>query len=196
MRARLASGNRHKLEELRRSLPGVPLELLERRDFPPETGGKYLQNARAKAQFGRAYAAAGEWVIGEDSGIEAVALGGAPGIASARWARDGVAALLRELEGAEDRRARYVCVIVAVSPAGEERVAEGVLEGTVSGPPRGREGFGYDPIFVPTGETCTVAELGDEWKAVHSHRARAAAALRLALAQPCGSEGSGSLPVC
>ncbi len=177
MKARLASGNPHKLEELRRALPGWSIELLEDRDFPPETGATYTENARAKAVFGRGHAAADEWAIGEDSGIEASGLEGRPGVASARWADDGVAHLLRELEGVDDVRARYVCVIVAIGPDGEERVAEGILEGTVSGPPRGHGGFGYDPIFVPAGEVRTVAELGDDWKTRSSHRARAAAAL-------------------
>lgn len=177
MRARLASGNPHKLEELRRALPGWSIELLDGPGFPPETGATYLDNARAKAVFGRQHAAADEWSIGEDSGIEAAALGGRPGIASARWAVDGVAQLLRELEGVDDRDARYVCALVAIGPDGEERAVEGTLAGRVCGPPRGLGGFGYDPIFVPDGETQTVAELGDAWKALSSHRARAAAAL-------------------
>jgi XTP/dITP diphosphohydrolase len=177
VKARLASGNPHKLDELRRALPNWSIELLEDRDFPPETGATYVENARAKATFGRMHAAPDEWAIGEDSGIEAAGLGGRPGVASARWADDGVARLLRELEGVADVRARYVCVIVAIGPDGEERVAEGLLEGAVSGPPRGDEGFGYDPVFVPDGETRTVAELGDEWKTRNSHRARAAAVL-------------------
>jgi XTP/dITP diphosphohydrolase len=177
VRARLASGNRHKLEELRRALPGWSIELLEQRHLPPESGATYAENARAKAVFGRQHAAPDEWSIGEDSGIEASGLDGRPGIASARWADDGVAHLLRELEGLTDRRARYVCVIVAIGPDGEERMVEGVLEGSISGPPRGHEGFGYDPVFVPVGEVRTVAELGDAWKTRNSHRARAAAAL-------------------
>ena len=114
-------------------------------------------------------------MIGEDSGIEAAGLGGRPGIASARWAEDGVQRLLEELAAVADRRARYVCVIVAIGPRGEETVAEGTLEGTIAPERSGAEGFGYDPIFVPDGETRTVAELGDAWKSVHSHRARAAA---------------------
>lgn len=181
MKARLASGNPHKLEELRQALPGWSLELLDRHDFPPETGATYVENARGKARFGRAHASADEWVIGEDSGIEAAGLGGRPGIASARWAADGVARLLQELRQVDDTRARYVCAIVAIRPDGHELVAEGVLEGTISGPPRGHGGFGYDPVFVPDGETRTVAELGDGWKTRHSHRARAAAALAAAL---------------
>ena len=95
-RARLASGNRHKLEELRAALPGWDLELLETdREYPPEDGATYYENARAKAAFGREAAAAEEWVLGEDSGIEVTALGGRPGIASARWAADGVAPAAR-----------------------------------------------------------------------------------------------------
>jgi len=120
-------------------------------------------------------------VLGEDSGIEVAALGGAPGIESARWAGDGVARLLAELKDVADRRARYVCELVALSPDGEELRGTGTLEGTIAHAPRGGEGFGYDPVFVPRGETQTVAELGNEWKREHSHRARAAAAL---LAQP------------
>lgn len=184
-RARLASGNRHKLLELRASLPGWSVELTAGRDFPPETGSTYLENARGKARFGRDHAGPDEWALGEDSGIEVAALGGRPGVASARWADDGVGRLLAELAGVEDRRARYVCALVALGPAGEEVVAEGVLEGTVTeGPARGTEGFGYDPVFVPDGETRTVAELGDEWKRLHSHRARAARSLAAGLASP------------
>lgn len=198
MRARLASGNPHKLAELRRALPGWSLERLEGAALPPETGATYLDNARLKARAGRVFAGPDEWALGEDSGIEAAALGGRPGVESARWADDGVARLLAELAGAEDRRARYVCALVAVSPAGEEVVAERTLAGSIAREPRGREGFGYDPVFVPLGERLTVAELGDAWKSSRSHRARAAASLAetLAGAHPSGgSRGRGSSPV-
>ena len=94
-----------------------------------------------------------------------------------------MARALEELAGETDRRARYVCELVALSPDGEERRGTGTLEGTIAVEPRGDEGFGYDPIFVPDGETRTVAELGDDWKRTHSARARAAAALRAELAQ-------------
>ena len=178
LRARLASGNTHKLEELRAALPGWPIELLETdRPFPDETGSSYYANARVKAEFGREVGPAAEWALGEDSGIEVAALGGAPGIASARWAADGVEQVLLELEGVGDRRARYVCELVALGPDGEERRGTGVLEGTIATGRCGNEGFGYDPIFVPLGERRTVAELGNEWKRANSHRARAAAAL-------------------
>jgi XTP/dITP diphosphohydrolase len=179
--ARLASANAHKLDELRAALPDWELELLDADAFPPEEGGTYYDNARAKAEFGRGLAG-DEWVLGEDSGIEVAALGGRPGIESARWADDAVAALLEALEGVDDRRARYVCNLVALAPAGEEHHGVGILDGTVATEARGSEGFGYDPIFVPLGETRTVAELGNEWKRTNSHRARAAQALNASLA--------------
>jgi XTP/dITP diphosphohydrolase len=182
VRARLASGNPHKLEELQASLPGWDLALLEAdRAYPPEDGATYLENARGKAAFGRGLAPADEWVLGEDSGIEVAALGGAPGIASARWADDGVSRVLEELAGVEDRRARYVCELVALDPDGRELRGTGILDGAIAAERRGDEGFGYDPIFVPAGEERTVAELGNAWKRGHSHRARAAAALRAAV---------------
>ncbi|HYK06628.1 MAG TPA: non-canonical purine NTP pyrophosphatase [Gaiellaceae bacterium] len=178
LKARLASGNRHKLDELRAALPGWELELLATdRGYPPEDGATYYENARAKAAFGRESAAPDEWVLGEDSGIEVTALGGRPGIASARWAVDGIAQLLAELDGVADRRARYVCELVALGPGGEERRGTGILEGSVATERRGDEGFGYDPVFVPAGEERTVAELGNDWKRANSHRARAAAGI-------------------
>ena len=150
MRVRLASGNAHKLEELRLLLPGWELDALPL-DYPPEDGSTYEANALIKARFARAHAAADEWVLADDSGVEADALGGRPGIHSARWAADGVARLLAELDGAEDRRARYVCCLVCLTPTGELN-GLGVLEGTIASARSGTEGFGYDPIFVPAGE--------------------------------------------
>jgi XTP/dITP diphosphohydrolase len=116
-------------------------------------------------------------VLGEDSGVEVEALGGGPGIESARWAEQPVDALLAALEGIGDRHARYVCELVCLSPAGTELRGTGVLRGSVAHEARGSEGFGYDPIFIPEGEALTVAELGNEWKSENSHRARAARAL-------------------
>jgi len=172
---KLASQNENKLRELRAAFP--ELEPLQAQDAPEETGDTYEENARIKALFGRALAP-DDWVLGEDSGIECAALGGEPGIRSARWAEgDQADALLRRLAGEQDRRARMVAVLVALSPAGDECVGEGVLQGTIADEKRGEAGFGYDPVFVPTGFTQTVAELGEEWKNEHSHRARAARAL-------------------
>jgi XTP/dITP diphosphohydrolase len=180
----LASSNPHKAEELARSLPGWEIGLLGAAEMPPETGSSYYENARAKAEFGRALRAE-EWILGEDSGIEVEGLGGAPGIRSARWAGEPVEALLAELGGVEGdgRRARYVCELVCLGPGGEALRGTGTLEGRIAEEPRGSEGFGYDPIFVPEGETHTVAELGNAWKAEHSHRARAARGLAEAVAK-------------
>ena len=183
MKAVLASKNAHKLAELRAALPGWTIELLGAGAFPEETGATYYENARAKAQFGRPAAEAGAWILAEDSGIEVAALGGRPGVESARWAGDPIAALLAELEGVADRRARYVCELVCLSPDGEELRGTGVLEGRIADEPRGSEGFGYDPIFVPNRRARTVAELGNAWKRANSHRARAAAALLSALGE-------------
>jgi XTP/dITP diphosphohydrolase len=180
VKARLASENPHKLEEFREILPGWELELLGA-ELPSEDGATYVDNARGKARFG-AGARPGEWVLGDDSGIEVDALGGAPGVQTARWAEGRhVEKLLGVLDGETDRRARYVCELVAVDPTGAEHRGRGVLDGLVAHEARGDEGFGFDPVFVPDGETRTVAELGDEWKREHSHRARAARALLAAL---------------
>jgi XTP/dITP diphosphohydrolase len=178
----LASRNPNKLRELRAALPEWEIELLDAADEPVEDGASFLDNARIKAAHGRRHAQPDEWVAGEDSGIEVAALGGRPGVESARWAQDGVTRLLAELGGADDRRARYVCELSVLAPDGSEVRSSGTLEGEIASEPRGAEGFGYDPIFVPLGESRTVAELGDAWKAVHSHRARAARALAAMLA--------------
>jgi XTP/dITP diphosphohydrolase len=101
-------------------------------------------------------------------------------VRSARYGAEGgeaIERLLRELEGVEDRRARYVCELVLIGPDGEERRGSGVLKGRIADEARGFEGFGYDPVFVPAGEGGTVAELGNDWKRSNSHRARAAASL-------------------
>jgi XTP/dITP diphosphohydrolase len=182
LKATLASQNPHKLAELRDAFPGWALEALAADGWPEETGATYEENARLKAGFARARVDVG-WVLGEDSGIECAALGGEPGLHSARWAPAGTQAdaLLERLEGEPDRRARMVAVLVALSPGGEELVGAGELEGTIAAARRGDGGFGYDPVFVPDGFTQTVAELGEGWKAEHSHRARAARSLLEAL---------------
>jgi XTP/dITP diphosphohydrolase len=122
-------------------------------------------------------------VVGEDSGIEVEALEGAPGVQSARWADAGAQdiALVERLAGERERHARMIAHLVAIASDGREVDAVGVLEGEVATERRGTGGFGYDPVFIPEGETRTVAELGDDWKRAHSHRARAAEALRAAL---------------
>jgi XTP/dITP diphosphohydrolase len=182
--ARLASRNDNKLRELARVLVGWDLGLVDADRYPPEEGSTYYENALAKARYGLRFVDDG-WVLGEDSGIEVDGLGGAPGIRSARFGGDDpVGRLLAELRAVEGdgRRGRYVCELVALSPSGEEARGTGVLEGRISEEPAGSEGFGYDPIFVPAGEEQTVAELGNEWKAENSHRARAARDLLRAMA--------------
>jgi XTP/dITP diphosphohydrolase len=186
----VATRNEHKVRELRRALAGWEVEPVGALELPEETGETFYENARAKARFGRSHIAAGVWVAGEDSGLEVEALGGRPGVRSARYAGEGasdeenVAKLLEELAGIEARSARYVCELVCLTPEGDEVRAGGTLAGRIAAAPRGSEGFGYDPVFVPDGEERTVAELGDAWKAGNSHRAKAAHALAQALGAP------------
>jgi XTP/dITP diphosphohydrolase len=182
LNAVLCSGNRHKARELETLLPGWTLETLDRDDYPPETGATYYENAALKARFGREHTS--DWVLAEDSGLEVDALGGRPGVLSARYAPEGapaIAKLLGELAGVDDRGARYTSELILLTPDGRELRGTGVLEGRIAAEPRGSEGFGYDPIFVPDDEERTVAELGNEWKAANSHRARAARALLASL---------------
>ena len=179
MRARLCSQNAHKLEELRAALPGWELALLDAAGYPPEAGLTYEENARGKALHGRLVGPAGEWMLGEDSGIECEALEGAPGLLSARWAPAATQAaeLAERLAGEPNRRARMVAALVAIAPDGRELSGIGILNGTIADEPRGEGGFGYDPVLIPVGEERTVAELGDDWKRANSHRARAGAAV-------------------
>jgi XTP/dITP diphosphohydrolase len=176
--ARLCSRNEHKRAELERILPGWRIELLDVDDYPPEVGETFAENARAKAEYGRLEGPTDEWMLGEDSGLELSAFGGRPGVETARWAAGRhVEHALEALDGEGDRSARYVCELVALAPDGREACGTGTLEGEIALEPRGAEGFGFDPVFVPDGEERTVAELGNAWKAGHSHRARAAKAL-------------------
>ena len=186
-----ASRNPGKLRELRALLPDWDIVPLGDVQMPAETGASFYENAAAKARFARTLEP-GCWAIGEDSGLEVDGLGGAPGIRSARYAgesagdEENVALLLAamaELEG-EQRRARYVSELVALDPDGLELRGTGTLEGTIAAEPRGAAGFGYDPIFVPAGESRTVAELGDEWKRAHSHRAAATSDLLARIGEP------------
>jgi XTP/dITP diphosphohydrolase len=179
----LASRNAHKLRELGALLaPHELAELPRGIDLPPETGATFAENARAKARA--AAAATGQPALADDSGIEAAALGGRPGIRSARYAGEGasdeenLAKLLREVPD-QDRRVAYVCAIAFAAPAGEERLFEGRCEGMLATEPRGTGGFGYDPAFLPadTADGRTMAELAPEEKDAISHRGRAARAL-------------------
>lgn len=176
-----ATSNAGKIREASAILAGtgfeiasVPLWLGE-----VETGTSYLENARLKAAS--ALRLAQMPVLAEDSGLEVDALGGLPGLRSARFAGAGATAernnakLLRLLDGVPDqeRTARYRAVAVLLLPSGAELVGEGVWEGHIAAGPRGEGGFGYDPLFVPSGETRTAAELSEAEKNEISHRSRA-----------------------
>jgi XTP/dITP diphosphohydrolase len=179
-----ATGNRHKLREMRELLPGVELTALpEGVELPPEDGDSFAAIALVKART--AHEASGEAAVADDSGIEAAALGGRPGIYSARfageWVSDEVnlAKLLHDVAAAgEDRRAAYVCALALVEADGSEHVFEARCEGALIEQPRGEGGFGYDPAFVPvdTGpeDTRTMSELSQTEKNEISHRGRAA----------------------
>src|SRR5439155_23107582 len=138
----LASRNANKLRELS-ALLDRPLAPLDADGYPDEGSDSYVENARAKAAYGRELRP-DAWVAGEDSGLEVEALGGAPGIRSARYGAEGgeaIERLLGELRGVEDRAARYVCELVLLGPGGEELRGSGVLEGRIAEEPHGSEGF-------------------------------------------------------
>jgi XTP/dITP diphosphohydrolase len=181
VRLLLATRNPHKLRELGRLLPGVELDPLpDGVASPPEDGDTYAANALIKARA--AAAATGRAAIADDSGIEADALGGAPGVRTARFAGERAtdAENLAKLaaEAPAGTGLRYVCVIAHVGADGSERTFEATTSGTVAAEPRGDGGFGYDPLFVPEpGDGRTMAELSDAEKDAISHRGRAARAL-------------------
>jgi XTP/dITP diphosphohydrolase len=193
-RIAIASRNAHKLREIGRICADWPVEWLtvENHEGPwpdvEETGSTYLENALLKARAGAA--AVGEPALADDSGIEVDALGGRPAHRSARFAGDDATdqqnldELIRALKGVpgSGRTARYRCLAVLAFPDGRELHAEGICEGTLVGRPRGENGFGYDPIFVPEGWDRTMAELADEEKDRISHRGRAFRGLGEALA--------------
>jgi XTP/dITP diphosphohydrolase len=196
----VATRNEHKLRELVELLPGVRLEPLpEEVDLPPEDGETFADNALIKARA--AHEATGRAAIADDSGIEAAALGGRPGVRSARYAGEGasdeenLAKLLREVsEAGDDRRVAYACVIAYVNESGEEGLVEGWCMGTLAVEPRGSGGFGYDPAFVPddVDDERTMAELSAEEKNRISHRGRAARMLAAHLAAAeAGREAAG-----
>lgn len=184
----VATRNEHKLEELREILEDCVLEPLPAEvQLPPEDGSTFAENALTKARA--AHAATGKAAIGDDSGIEARALGGRPGIYSARFAghdatdRENLDLLLRQLEAEDDRSVAFVCVIAFVDADGNESIHEGRWTGVAAPEPKGSNGFGYDPIFLPDdiGDGRTAAEIDPAEKHAISHRGRAVRALRDAL---------------
>ena len=190
----LATGNAHKVEEVAAILDGW--EIVAQDPGVEETGATFEENALIKARA--LVAATGELAVGDDSGIEIDALGGKPGIHSARWTHesDWIPRVLRELDGVDGaaRSCRYVCVAAAVWPDGREVVVRGTVDGRVALAPRGTGGFGYDPIVVPDeGGGRTFAEMTDAEKHVLSHRGRAFRSLLKVMAsaepRPCAGGG-------
>jgi XTP/dITP diphosphohydrolase len=186
IRLLIATRNAHKVRELRELLRGEPIEAETLATHPEvgeldESGATFEENAERKARDSAL--ASGCWALGEDSGLAVDALGGEPGVRSARWSGvhgDDAAnnrKLLRALEHARDpaaRRARFVCSMALADPKGQVVArARGVCEGRIAFEPRGDQGFGYDPCFLVEGEDVTMAQLLPREKALVSHRAHA-----------------------
>lgn len=188
MRLVAATGNPGKLRELEALLSGLDIELLAQAALgvaaAPEDGLTFIENALLKAR--NAAAQTGLAALADDSGLEVDALGGAPGIHSARFAGAGAsdgdnnALLLERLAGCATRTARFRCVVVVLRHAADPAplVCSGTWEGRIGGAAAGDQGFGYDPLFIPAGESCTAAQLPAVRKNELSHRGRALAALR------------------
>jgi len=184
----LATGNKGKLEEYKLTLNKVPeVKLYSQADLPhftpkPEDGQTFLDNARIKAKSVKALKSS-DWVLGEDTGLEVEGLNGLPGVHTARYAgphardSENVAKLLKmmQIRNVPNRNAQFKCVTVVLSPDNQEWVFEGILKGQISQKVVGAMGFGYDPVFIPEGETKTLAELGPGYKIQKSHRAIALA---------------------
>ncbi len=184
----LATGNPGKLRQFSELLGASGLALVRQSDFgiepPPETGSTFLENSLLKAR--NAARLTGLPAIADDSGIEVDALGGRPGLYSARYAGEGASddqnlrKMLLELENVPqaERTARYRSVIVFIQSADDPSplIGEGVWEGAIATAPRGTGGFGYDPIFIPHGDTCTAAEMPVEERNEQSHRGQASRA--------------------
>jgi XTP/dITP diphosphohydrolase len=184
----LATFNRHKAVEISAILPAGGPKLKTLAEFPGaapavEDGSTLEENAVKKAQAAARFT--GEWALADDTGLEVDALGGAPGVRSARYAGEEAspsannALLLASLAGVppHKRTARFACVVALCSPSGAVETARGELEGSIAGAPRGAAGFGYDPLFEVQGLGLTLAELGEGRKNSLSHRARALAAI-------------------
>lgn len=187
----LASRNAGKLRELRALLGGVLVLEAQPAETPPvvEDGATYLDNARKKAREVAAFV--GGWALADDSGLEVDALGGRPGVLSARYGGPGLddrgryTHLLAELGESTERSARFRCVLVLAHPDGREFHAEGSLEGFIANEAKGDHGFGYDPVFAPSGDTggLTLGQLPAEVKREISHRVGAAGRLAALLAR-------------
>jgi XTP/dITP diphosphohydrolase len=183
----VATNNAGKVRELSKLLAGLPVRLRQLNELDgveeaEETGATFAENAVLKALHYSSLS--GLLTLSDDSGLAVDALGGAPGVYSARYAgrqasyAERISKLLAELEAAEgdDRRARFICVIAVADPSdGTVETFEGTCEGSIARAPRGTGGFGYDPVFIPEGHAETFGELPEEVKHSISHRARALA---------------------
>ncbi len=187
MRIFVATHNRHKLGEIAQIFRDYEV-CADDPEGVEETATDFIGNAFIKV---RAIASrhAGDWCLADDSGLEVAALGGAPGVRSARYAGEmcdsarNNALLLENLAGRADRRANFTCAVALVDPAGVEYAAIGKVFGHLAEGPRGDSGFGYDPLFVPDGFDRSFAELTAEEKNTISHRARALAEVRKIILQ-------------
>jgi len=181
----VATHNAHKIKEIGEILAGWNVVADDPEDVV-EDAPDFVGNALIKV---RAIAArhSGEWCLADDSGLEVAALGGAPGVRSARYAGEpsntanNNALLLKNLEGVADRRANFTCAVALVGPDGREHTVVGRCFGTIAEKSSGAAGFGYDPLFVPDGHSRSFAELTAEEKNAISHRGRALAAARDAI---------------
>jgi XTP/dITP diphosphohydrolase len=184
----LATRNAHKVEELRRILAPYDVELVSLTDLPPvpdveESGQTFAENAMLKARS--VAAETGLTAVADDSGIEVDALNGMPGILSARWSgrhaddAANLALVLAQIAHVppEHRGASFACAAAAATPDGRAVLVEERLRGELTRAPRGDNGFGYDPVFVPVGETRTTAEMSPAEKDAISHRGSAFRAL-------------------
>jgi XTP/dITP diphosphohydrolase len=188
----IATRNKKKIEEIKRITEDLDVKILTLDDFPgspevEEDGKSFEENAVKKATAVAGYA--GIAALADDSGIEVNALNGAPGILSARYAGEGaddrrnVLKLLKDLQGVEERGARFVCCLALAFPDGRVKIFFGFAGGEIGTEPRGENGFGYDPLFYPKGHDRTFAEMTDEEKDSLSHRGNALKQLRKFLEQ-------------
>ncbi len=187
----IATGNAHKVAEFDQLLAGCGFKVCSAQvcggmPHVVEDGDSFEANAALKARALRRLAPEDAWVVSDDSGLEVDALGGAPGIYSARYAGEGAAdgenlsKLLREMRDfdGDARSARFRCVLCLIDPAGKERFFDGACEGRMATRPEGNEGFGYDPAFIPDGYEETFGQLGESVKSQLSHRALAVEKMR------------------
>ena len=200
MKLLIATGNTHKLREIRAILSVPGLAIISPREWPQplppidEDGLTFEDNAIKKAML--TALATGLWTLADDSGLEVEALDQTPGVRSARYAGEpssdaaNNALLLENLTEAPNRKARFRCAIALSSPTGRCQVVEGVCAGTLLPAPRGSNGFGYDPLFVPDGHTRTFAEMPDTEKNAISHRAQALQKARDTWAPLFGSDAA------